>query len=111
MQQFNYSAITAQTNTGTVDSAAIHAKFITSLSAQGVFTDNSAAGTLKLQWSNDVVAPTHWTDIASSSISVTAGGTVGTIVLPCCFEWIRVTYTRSGGAGTFSVRVKTLEAS
>ncbi len=109
MQQFNYPAITAQVNTGTVNSAAIPAKFITSFTAQGVFTDNAAAGTLKAQGSNDVSSPTHWSDIALATVAVTAGGTVCIPVTVSCYEWIRVTYTRSAGAGTFSVRVKALE--
>lgn len=81
-----------------------------SASFQAVFTDLTAAGTFKLQASNDptgqdrrVFQPTNWTDIPNATITITAG--VGPILpLPSMtYSFIRAVWTpsdepESGGA-------------
>ncbi len=106
----NAFAFNGATN-ATTESAAIRAEFITSISAQAWFSDNAAAGNVKFQASNDPVSPTHWNDVPSTAQTVAAGATTLIPNTLCCYEWVRVVWTRTGGGGTFTVRVKSLGAS
>jgi hypothetical protein len=107
MTPLNDLVIAAAANTGTVTSAPIPAKFLLAATAQAVFTDGAAAGTLKLEASNDDKNPTHWNDIPDASESVSAGATTMTPILATylCYQWIRVNFESSGGSGTLSVRL------
>lgn len=78
-----------------------------------VFTDAAAAGALKVQWSNDVASsgdlpssflPTNWLDVPSATVTVAAGAT-SFIPMPTqiCYRWLRLVWTRTAGAGTFTV--------
>ena len=83
-------------------------------SIQLVFT-GSPVGTFKLQCSNDQgnpVTPTqteqnsgvvHWTDVASSSTSVSGAGNILFDVQNTGYRWVRVVYTASSGSGTLTV--------
>ena len=114
MSPANVRAIDAAANTGTVTSAAFPAQFLIGATAQAFFTDNAAAGSLKLQGSNDppIGTPTHWSDIQNSSAAVTAGATTCTPPLAAylCYQWIRVAFVSSGGAGTLSAHLHTWSA-
>lgn len=91
---------------GTISLAASHnlpptwLGHICNLSIQLVFT-GTPAGTFKLQGSNDIrtttdFLPTHYTDIAGSSSTVSAAGDIMWNYQNCGFDWIRVVWTASG---------------
>lgn len=110
MKTFNYPAFSAATNT-TSASAAITARFITSVTAVATFSDNTTTGTIKFQASNDDAkngTPTTWVDVPGSAAtaSVTSGATTTLGPVDVAFQWLRVSWTRTGGAGTLTVRVK-----
>lgn len=105
-------------NTASSNGSAIDANQMVSASFQVVNGDVSAAGTVKIQMSNDLdsngnmspFVPTNWTDIASASIAVASGVAANPIVISqMCFRWIRAVYTRtSGGSSTISVKMNAL---
>lgn len=77
-------------------------------SFQTIFGDTSAAGTIKIQMSNDTGAqnnlavdftPTNWSDIPSATATVTAG-VVAPILIDLCYRWIRVVFTQSNAGST-----------
>jgi hypothetical protein len=111
MRYQNEQILKSVSNTGTVVSARIDASYLTMATVQATFTDAAAAGTLKLQGSNDVVPgtiqPTNWSDIPSTTATVTAGGTACTppTTAPFCYRWIRVVFVSSAGAGTLSANI------
>lgn len=111
MRQANYQILNAVANSGTPASAAIQAEYLVGATCQATFTDNTAAGTLKLQGSNDPSngTPTNWSDVPNSSISVASGATSCTppLAAPLCYNWIRVVFARSAGAGTISANMQT----
>lgn len=116
MRNLNKVVMSAVANDGDKQSAAIDASQIYAMSIVGTYSDGAAAGTLKLQGSNDVppdtvappaFVPTNWADIAGGSIAVTAGGTMAAEKTSLCFRWVRVAWVRSAGAGTFTVRMNT----
>lgn len=89
-----------------------------SFSIQGVIT-GTAAGTMKLQGSNDPVpdanfrqtavwTPTNWTDIADSAEPITGAGNIMYDFNHCPgYNWVRVVYTASSGTGTITLRLNT----
>lgn len=84
----------------TVNSAPISATQLFACAAQLIAT-GSAAGTMKLQMSNDrpdtpSVPPTNWTDIANATVSVSGAGTYLIPKTDLCYQWVRVSYTNSG---------------
>lgn len=106
----------SQTNTGTIHSAVIDSNFLVSGSIQAAFTDGTAAGTLKLEGSNDAPSaitsggtpvPVNWNTVANGTINATAtiaSGATTTISMQWLnSRWLRVTWTQSGGAGTITV--------
>jgi hypothetical protein len=116
MRNLNKVLMSAIANDGDKVSAAIDASQIYAISIVGSFTDGSAAGTLKLQGSNDVppdqsappaFTPTNWADIPNGSVAVSSGATSTIDKTSLCYRWVRVAWTRSGGAGTFTVRGNT----
>ena len=107
MQYFNDPALVAATNTGTVLSAAIDSRFYVNVTVQAEFTDGAAAGTLKIQGSNDPHSPTNWNDVPGMTIAVAAGATVTTptTATPLCYQWVRVAFVSSAGAGTITANL------
>lgn len=75
-------------------------------SFQAVFT-GSPVGTFKLQCSNDDVKlasqVSNWSDIASSSKSITAPGDIFWNIDNAFYKWVRVVYTAAAGSGTCNV--------
>jgi len=104
METRNYAAMAALVNSGTVYSAAINAQFLLGATAQATFTDSTAAGTLSLQASNDPGTPINWNAIPNTSATVSAGATTMTPIqsAPFAYQWIRVVWVSSGGAGTIT---------
>lgn len=113
MQYFDYPIFNAATNagSGSINSTAVDARFYVNATCQAKFTDSSAAGTLKLQGSNDPTKPADnagtWTDIPSATVTVASGATstVPNTSVPLCFQWVRAVWSSTGGAGTFTANL------
>lgn len=95
-------------------SAYLPSQSLFQISLQAVVTGTST-GTLKLQYSNDIVnptepsgtTPTNWTDISGASVAVAGAGVVGIPKTDLCYEFVKVVFTHtSGEAGTLTVNVK-----
>lgn len=107
---FNAQAIAS------VNSAAIDCSQMVTVSLQASFTDAAAAGTIKLQASNDhtnagnlpTFTPTNWSDIPTATATSAAGATVLIAATNVCYQFIRVVWTRTAGAGTFTATLKTV---
>lgn len=72
-------------------------------------------GTLKLQASNDpetndtvpLTTPPNWTDIANSSVAVSAAGNTMWNVTDVAYNYVRVVYT-DGSSGASTATLKTI---
>lgn len=113
MRQLTKLLMDAVANDGNKESACIDVSQVYAISLIGTFTDSASTGTLKFQVSNDIpvdtvappaFVPTNWADAAAGSIAATAGGSITVNVDKMNYRWARVTWTRTAGAGTFSVR-------
>jgi hypothetical protein len=112
MRQLNEIAIAKQT-AANLSSPAILALNLFAGSAQAGCT-GAAAGTLKMQASNDDPAAgpsavTNWSDIPSASVSVSGAGAYLIPKLDLCYQYVRLVYTNSG-TGTVQVVFKALGA-
>lgn len=112
MRNTNFLLMSAVSNNGNKESAHIDAQQVYGCSFVATFSDNAAAGTMKIQGSNDPCGfgniaedftPTNWVDVASGSVVVAAGATSTVEKIHINYRWLRVTWTRTGGAGTFNV--------
>lgn len=87
------------------------------VSVQCVVT-GASTGSLKLQFSNDIVdptlqltAPTHWSDIPSAAVTISGPGVFGIAKTDLCYQFIRLVYVKNNGsAGTISANIKALGA-
>lgn len=114
MKNVNAIALSAA-DTASQTGDPIQADQLVSASFQAVFGDVTAAGTIKVQASNDPSTarynsnnfqPTNWSDIPSATATVTAGVAPIIIIPNVVHEWLRVVYTRtSGGSTTVVVRM------
>lgn len=94
--------------TGNINGAPIPANQLFAASVLATFSENTAAGTIKLQASNDApiagqqapFAPVNWVDIPNATAAVTAGASVLVPMTQLAYQWIRVVFARTGGAGT-----------
>lgn len=115
MSQIDRNLIPLQA-AATVNSVALDAENLYQCSAQIVCT-GSAAGTLKLQASNDIqlgqqpstLTPTNWSDIPSATVTVSGAGSYLIPKTDICYQYVRLVYTNSG-TGTISVNIKALGA-
>lgn len=119
MRYVNNYAFNAQP-IASANSAALNANQWIALSCMGFFSVTDAAGTLKLQYSNDpansnlnssTFVPTNWADVpgATATATVSSGATV-TLYVPVNFvaRYYRLSWTRTGGTGTFTVTYEAL---
>lgn len=90
---------------------AVSASFVPS------FGDATAAGTVKIQCSNDgsnarytdTFVPTNWADIPNATSTVVAGVGPAIVIPNMCFSYIRAVYTRtSGGSTTININMNVL---
>lgn len=89
-------------------SAAVDANQLISASFMAYFGDSTAAGTFKIQASNDPnvqgqptgFVPTNWVDIPSATTSIASGASALITIPQTSYRWMRVVYTRSGGGST-----------
>lgn len=117
MRNGNFNVLSAA-DTADANGIQIDANQIIAASFQAVFGDATAAGTLKVQMSNDICndryqantfTVTNWTDIPNASASVSSGASVVISITQNCYRWLRVVYTRgSGGSTTINVNANIL---
>jgi hypothetical protein len=105
----NYKIFDAVLIAGSPVSIAIGSNNSFNATVQATFTDAAAAGTLKLQASNDPINPTNWSDITGASVVVVAGALVITpsVINHLCYQFIRAVFTRTAGAGTITAYLQT----
>lgn len=120
--RFINAAILNGANAGTSqNSLVIDASQIVSASFQIVSSSGSNAGSLQIQFSNDLstglatdsngrLVPTNWSNLGSA-VTVTGGG-LQKVEIPqssyAGYRWLRAVWTPSAGAGTITVTVFTL---
>jgi len=107
MRQINDNIIPKQT-AATVTTSAIPALNLFSASIQ-IAATGSAAGTLKLQASNDDTSPSNWSDVPSAFVGVTGAGAYLIPKTDLCYQFVRLVYANTG-TGTISVTFKALGA-
>lgn len=119
MRPSNPILMNAVANTaGAKHSIVIPARNIVTGSIQAIFSDNTSAGTLVLECSNDPPdglavdsqgqpIPVNWDTVKNGATSMSASVASGALTTISAqwlnFAWLRVTWTRSGGAGTLNV--------
>lgn len=96
----------------------IDANQLIAASFHAYFGDVTAAGTVKIQASNDICnyrnldnefTVTNWVDVPNASASVASGAAVLIPVPQMCYRWIRAVYTStSGGSSTVTVNMNAL---
>jgi hypothetical protein len=113
MRQVN-DLVLSGLDSGSVNGSQLDTNQLINMSFHCVISDSTAAGTFKLQASNDV-APiqisgpdfvvTNWVDIPNESITMTAGKLQGILSLSeMSFRWVRAVYTETTpGTGTVIV--------
>ena len=120
MRNVNATAISSP-DTGNQTGNAIDTGQLFQISFQAYFGDNEAAGTFKIQASNDVFnplvnnnttgvfVPINWTNIPNASVSITGGATSIIPGLNMSYRWIRAVYTySSGGSSTINVTMDSI---
>lgn len=105
-------------DTGSVDGSQMDSIQIKNVSFQIVFGDATAAGTFKIQASNDICndsyqaqnfTATNWSDVPNATASITSGASAIISLQNCAFRWLRAVYTRtSGGSTTVVVNMNAL---
>lgn len=112
MQNPNGYAIKAATISGEtpIVSPALSSKQWVYVTFQSTFSVDTAAGTLQLQFSNDVpvgnaaqFTPTNWTDVPGDTATATVSGGGSEVVwVPDGFvaQYYQVVFTPSAGTGT-----------
>lgn len=112
MRYLSESYTVTNTNGQTTTTGAFDLSSMTQVSAQAVFSDNAAAGTLKLQVSNDPPAstgksPTNWSDVSGATATVASGATSLIVNTNVSYCWGRIAFASTGGSGTIAVAIKT----
>jgi hypothetical protein len=113
------TVINAGDSSGDITSAGQNVNQVVSASFVANYTDVASAGTLKVQASNwkiesgqqatGIQPPAaSWADVPNASSTVASGVGPAIVIGNMCFQWIRLVYTRSGGAGTATARMNTL---
>jgi len=114
MRFANEALISAAESSANQTSAAFDASYVIAASVQGVTTGATAAGTLKVQASNDLPlpgrAPTNWFDVTGLTVAVAAPGVVAIPKFDVAYQWLRLVFTQSGGAndGLITATIKTI---
>lgn len=113
MRKENINVLSAADNSSQ-DGIQIDSNQLIAVSFHVVFGDATAAGTVKIQASNDICTygnvaqeftVTNWTDIPTdqypgASAVIASGASAFLSMADFSFRWLRVVYTRSGGGST-----------
>lgn len=102
MRQANIQSLFTAEDT-TANGTKIDASQLFAISVQAVSTGTST-GTVKMQMSNDMplngdmtpFTPTHWSDIASQTTSLTVAGSYLISKFDLCYQWVRPVFTFTG---------------
>ncbi len=121
MQQYQLVVFTAiNLAGGALNSAAIDASNMYSISVQAITTTDPDSSTLKIQVSNDspignkgfsssVWTPTNWTDLPSATVTMTTAGTALIPKTDLCYQFIRLVYTPANTpTGTLTAQIKVM---
>lgn len=97
------------------NSSAVDASQLISSSFHFVFSDADAAGSVKIQASNDVCADgmapssfavTNWIDVPNQSATITAGSAALLTIANMSYRWVRAAFTQTTpGTGTLRVNM------
>lgn len=117
MRQLLDKVLSAADASADANGPAILAENLFNVSLQAVVTGTST-GTLKLQYSNDIVnpviptgTPTNWSDVPSATVSITGAGVFGIAKTDICYQFIRAIFVHTNGAaGTLTAIIKGLGA-
>lgn len=102
-------AVLSAVDTSSQNGSQIDANQLYQASFQSVFGDVTAAGSVKIQMSNDICRSgpeatnfvvTNWSDIPNATSSVASGVAAPIILSTISARWLRAVYTRSGGGST-----------
>ena len=104
MRNLSQTVISAANAAVTETSAAISCAQIYAVSVQASFT-NTPSGTLTIQASNDLgnATPSNWSTIATATVSSGALTLIQNTTI--CYQWIRVNWVNTSGAGTITVNI------
>lgn len=121
MKNTNGLVVNAHSDAGSFTSDKLDSNQWYTSSFMAYFSENTAAGTIQLQFSNDPpmgqpaanFTPVNWANVPGSTATATiVAGASGVVYTPSgfCARWLRVAFTRTGGAGTFSVSYNAIGA-
>lgn len=103
MRQLQEVSFTLGDATADITGLTINAGQLFAISLQAVAV-GTLAGTLKFQFSNDVVlpgiAPTHWSDITGASVAVSNSGTYIIVKTDLCYNYVRAFYAHTSHTAT-----------
>lgn len=110
MRNINCIALSADDSVSS-NGSAIDSNQLVSSSFQAIFGDATAAGTFKIQASNDTYnarynypegtfAPANWTDIPNATASIASGASAILLLGQMSYRWVRAVYTSSSGGST-----------
>ena len=109
MRTFDFIAINAS-DAVSQTSVAFDTQNIFRISALAVFGDATAAGSIKLQASNDFLnasptsqgsfVPTNWVDIPSATATVTAGAKTLIPATEIAYRYVRIVFTQTTPGST-----------
>lgn len=110
---YTSATVLSASDAATATGSSIPSDQLVSASFQSIFTDTTAAGTVQIQASNDLVndlpgssPPTNWTNIPSATATVTAGVAPYIFLPSLAYRHMRVLYTSTTpGTGTFIVNI------
>lgn len=117
MRQSVYPSLVKADASADANGIAIQARNLLYISAQAVVTGTST-GTLKFQFSNDIVdptlvttPPTNWSDVPSATVAIAGAGVYVIPKTDLCYEYIRVVFVHTNAAaGTISCNTKVIGA-
>lgn len=101
-------------NTASATSSAVDVNQAVSASFVPTMGDITAAGTVKIQCSNDnpparytgTFVPTNWADVPNATSTIALGVGPAIVIPNMCFSYIRAVYTRtSGGSSTVVINM------
>ncbi len=103
MRNVNYNVLSAADNVNTTGGK-VDSNQLVSASFHAYFGDANAAGTFKLQASNDPstvrnlpadFTPTNWVDIPNQSAVIVAGASALLTITASAYRWLRAVYTNT----------------
>lgn len=99
----NEKILSAQSLTASFETTPVNLSEAIGYSFQAVFS-GTPNGAFKLQASNDDNgSPTNWSDIASSSVTVSAAGSAMWNNDGAHYQWVRIVYTFTSGTGSCDI--------